>query len=66
MECPLCEVIIEGNKIQLPEGLLRLSRFKGFTQDVDIAKSMEKLQIRSKRRQNRDRDEGSKDGCEWI
>ena len=44
MENPLCEVIIERTKIQLPKGLLRSPGFKGFTQDdVNIAKSMVKL-----------------------
>ena len=36
MESPLCEVIIEGTKIQPPKGPLQAPRFKGFTQDVNI------------------------------
>ena len=44
MESPLCEVIIEGNKIQKPNGPLRSPVVKGFTGDyVIIAKSMVRL-----------------------
>ena len=43
VENPLYEVIIEGIKIQLLKGSLRTPKFKGFTQDVNIAKSMVKL-----------------------
>ena len=46
MESPLCEVIIEGTKVQPPKRPLRSSRFKGFTQDdVNIAKSMVRIHI---------------------
>ena len=42
---PLCEEIIEGDKIQLLEGLFRSPEFKGFIQeDVDITKAMVRLQ----------------------
>ena len=58
MECPLCEMIIEGNKIQLSKG------FKGFTQeDVNISKSMVRLQTKEV---EEDRDKGVKEdvsGC---
>ena len=45
MESPLREVIIEGTMIQLSEGLLRSPTFKGFIQDVNISKSMVRLQM---------------------
>ena len=42
MENPLCEVIIEGNKIQLSEEPLPSPLYKGFIQgDVDIAITVE-------------------------
>ena len=44
MESPLCGVIIDGTKIQLPKGPLQSSGFKGFTQkDVNIVRSMMRL-----------------------
>ena len=46
IESPLCEVIIDGNKIQPPKRSLRSPGFKGFTQDdVNIAKSMVRIHI---------------------
>ena len=43
LESPLCEVILEGNKIQLSEELLRSPTFKGISQeDVNIFKTMAK------------------------
>ena len=44
MESPLCEVIIDGNKFQLPKWSLRSPGYKGFIEDdVNIAKSMVRL-----------------------
>ena len=41
----MCEVIIEGTKIQPPKGLLTSAEFKGVIQDdVSIAKYMVKFQ----------------------
>ena len=44
MESALCEVIIDGNKFQLPKWSLRSPGYKGFIEDdVNIAKSMVRL-----------------------
>ena len=40
MESPLCELIIIGKKIQPSEGPFLSPEFKGFNQDVNIAKNM--------------------------